>query len=108
MGIKNKRKQKSSPFGMRAYLEDVDELSVGDLAVLVVIEVVVDVSKFLTGKEHSELGEELLELKLGKGAVLVSVELEKENLTHGGSETLLATNGHLTYQENSLELFKVI
>jgi len=93
-----------------AGLEDVDELSVGDLAVLVVIEVVVDVSKFLTGKEHSELGEELLELKLGKGAVLVSVELlkEKESLTHGGSETLLATNGHLTYQENSLELFKVI
>jgi hypothetical protein len=34
---------------------------------------------------------------------------EKEKLRHGATETLGgATNGHSTYQENSLELFKVI
>lgn len=61
-------------------LEDVDELGVSDLAVLVEIEVVVDGSQFLAGKEDSELGEEFFELKLGKSAVLVLVELKEDSL----------------------------
>lgn len=61
-------------------LEDVDELGVSDLAVLVEIEVVVDGSQFLAGKEDSELGEEFFKLKLGKSAVLVLVELKEDSL----------------------------
>jgi len=56
-------------------LKGVNELGVGDLAILVEVEVVVHVSELLSGKEHSQLGEELLELKLGKSAVLVGIEL---------------------------------
>ena len=72
--IKNTGKHRSHK-GNSAYLEDVDELGVSDLAVLVEIEMVVDGSQFLAGKEDSELGEEFFELKLGKSAVLVLVSL---------------------------------
>jgi len=61
-------------------LKDVDELRVSDLAVLVEVEVVIDVSEFLAGKEDSELREEFFELKLGESAVLVSVELQEYSL----------------------------
>ena len=56
------------------YLEDVDELVVGDVAVLVLIEVVEDDAKLLSRQEDSQLGHEFLELKLLQDAVLVAIE----------------------------------
>ena len=50
------------------YLEDADELRVGDLLVLVQVEVVVDASQVLAGQENSELGDKLFEFKSGEGA----------------------------------------
>jgi len=70
----------SEALGAHVGLHDVDELRVSDLTVLVEIEVVVDGSQFLAGKEDSELGEEFFELKLGKSAVLVLVELKEDSL----------------------------
>ena len=57
-----------------AYLEDVDELGVGDVAVLVLVESVEDDAELLPGEEDTQLGHELLELQLLEHSVLVSVE----------------------------------
>ena len=59
------------------YLEDVDELAVGDVAVLVCIEVIEDDAELLSGEEDSQLGHEFLELELLKHSVLVAIEALK-------------------------------
>ena len=56
------------------YLEDVDKLRVGDVTVLVLIKVVEDDAKLLSGEEDSKLRHELFELKLLEDAVLIAVE----------------------------------
>ena len=61
------------------YLEDVDELVVGDVAVLVLIEVVEDDAKLLSRQEDSQLRHELLEFKLLQDAVLVAIEALKKH-----------------------------
>ena len=62
-----------------AYLQDIDKLRVGDVTVLVLIKVVEDDAKLLSGEEDSKLRHELLELKLLEDAVLIAVEaLNKE------------------------------
>lgn len=56
------------------YLKDVDELSVGDVAVLVLVEVVEDDAELLSCEEDAQLGHELLEFELLKDSVLVAIE----------------------------------
>ena len=57
-----------------SYLEDVDELSVGDVAVLVLVEVVEDDAQLLSSEEDAQLRHELLELQLLQDTVLVAVK----------------------------------
>jgi len=57
-----------------AYLEDVDELGVGDVAVFVRVEVVEDDAEFLSGEENAKLGHELFEFELLQDTILVAVE----------------------------------
>ena len=56
------------------YLEHIDELSVGDVSVLVGIEGVEDNTQFLSGEEDAELGHELFELQLLQNSVLIAVK----------------------------------
>ena len=57
-----------------AYLQYIDKLRVGDVTVLVLIKVVEDDAKLLSGEEDSKLRHELLKLKLLEDAVLIAVE----------------------------------
>ena len=63
------------------YLENVDELGVGDVSILVGIKVVKDDSELLPGKEDTKLGHELFKLQLLKYSVLVAV-VALQNSTH--------------------------
>ena len=56
------------------YLEDVDELVVGDVAILVLVKVVEDDTELLSCEEDTQLGHELLELELLKDSILVAIE----------------------------------
>jgi len=57
-----------------AYPENVDELGVGDVAVLVLVKVVEDDSQLLTGEEDAQLRHEFFELQLLEDAILIAVE----------------------------------
>ena len=57
-----------------AYSDGVDELIIGDFAIAILIEVIVNASKLLGGHEDAQLGAHLLELKLVQSARLVSIE----------------------------------
>ena len=66
---------KESIYAVRfAYLQYIDKLRVGDVTVLVLIKVVEDDAKLLSGEENSKLRHELFELKLLEDAVLIAVE----------------------------------
>ena len=66
---------KESIYAVRfVYLQYIDKLRVGDVTVLVLIKVVEDDAKLLSGEEDSKLRHELLELKLLEDAVLIAVE----------------------------------
>ena len=56
------------------YLEDIDELGVADVAVLVGVEVVEHHSQFLSGEEHSQFGQKLLEFQFAQNSVLIFVK----------------------------------
>lgn len=56
------------------YLENVNELVVGDVAILVRVKVVEDDAEFLSCEEDAQLGHELLELQLLKDSILVAIE----------------------------------
>lgn len=56
------------------YLENVDELAVGDVAILVRVKVVEDDAELLSCEENAQLGHELLKLQLLKDSVLVAIE----------------------------------
>ena len=65
------------------YLENVDEFGVGDVAVLVLIEVVEDDAKLLSSEEDAQLRHEFLEFQLLEHSILVAVEALKK---HTGSK----------------------
>lgn len=59
-------------------LEDVDELVVGDVTVLVLIEVIEDDAKLLFCEEDTQLGHELFELQLLQDSVLVAIKAHED------------------------------
>ena len=63
------------------YLEDVDEFGVGDVTVLVLIEVVEDDAQLLPREEDTKLGHEFFELKLLQHTILVAVKALHTNQT---------------------------
>ena len=56
------------------YLENIDELRVGDVAVLVLIEGIEDDAELLSGEENAKLAHELFEFELLEDAVSVAIE----------------------------------
>ena len=92
--------------GALTYLEDVDEFSVGDVAVLVLIKVVENDAKLLSGEENSKLGHELLELKLLQDSILVAIETLQRQTSQTISKYLnsfppqsppTSLNGHISF-----------
>ena len=55
------------------YLEHVNEFSVGDLAVFVMVEVIIDIAVFLSGEENACISEHCFKFKLVEGSTVVLV-----------------------------------
>ena len=88
------------------YLEDVDEFGVGDVAVLVLIEVVEDDAKLLSSEEDAQLRHELLKLQLLEHSILVAVEALKEYTSSKVSKELYRSSLdlHLDEKETHTEM----